>query len=325
MFRPRPYRGLWLTLALALVGREGRAQPSQNLQVALEYSADSALGCPSEGELKASVAQQLGYDPFASDSAEPRLRVEIVKPAERLEAQIEWMARERGEGERRLISDGGDCAALARSLIFAIAVQIQLHAVNEPPASEPPARPAPPPAPRPPAPPPARLEAPPAHRSVLLGLGLMARAGLAPRVTPGARLFGALSKHWWAFELSAHATLPSRLELADGTGFTANELGASVVPCLRHSSFGFCAVGALSLLHVRGEGVDRIRSPSALTGGVGARLQLLLPQLRRFGVIVQAEALALLAPQDVFLNEAKVWSTAPLAFTAILDFAAIFP
>lgn len=292
----------------------------------LEYGADATLGCPTSTELKANVSRQLGYDPFTTDGVEPRLRVEIVRVADRLEAHIEWIDRQQsGEGERRLASDDGDCVALARSLAFAVAVQIQLHAsASEPPASAPAPAPSSP-VPSPPAKPKPRSDDAPARRLVLLGVGAMARHGLAPEIAPGVRVFGALSKEWWAFELSAHATLPTHLRLADGSGFAAQELGANLAPCLRSSSIGVCAVGTVGLLHVRGQGVDRIGSPSALSGGVGARLQLLLPSLERFGVLVQAEALAVLAPQDVILNQTKVWSTAPVAFTAILDFAAIFP
>lgn len=327
MLRPRRYRGLWLIPALAFCCRHGLAETSKGLRVVLEYSADAALGCPTSAELKASVSRQLGYDPFAVDGAEPRLRVEIVRIADRLEAQIEWIDRQQsGEGERRLAADDADCVALARSLAFAVAVQIQLHAS----AGEAPSAPPPPPPPSPPvAPAPAKPtssdEDTPARRLVLLGVGALARHGLAPNVAPGLRVFGGLSKDWWAFELSAHATLPTHFHLADGSGFAAQELGANLAPCLRRAPFGVCAVGTISLLHVRGQGVDRTGSPSALTGGVGARLQLLLPSLERFGVSVQGEALAVVAPQDVFLNQRKVWSTAPVAFTAILDFAAIFP
>jgi hypothetical protein len=124
--------------------------------------------------------------------------------------------------------------------------------------------------------------------------------------------------------LSAHATWPAELRLPDQTGFTARELGANLVPCLRWGPLGLCAVGTLSFLHVRGQGVDRIGSPSSTAGGVGGRLQLFWPALERFGIVVQGEALAILSPRDVLLNRTTVWSTAPVAFTAILDFATIF-
>ena len=324
--RPSRSLALWRGLALLLLAwcspRQARAQP--NLRVVLEYSADPALACPSASELSASVTKQLGYDAFTADPSEPRLRIVISKQTEKAAAQIEWIDRQRqSEGERRLVSDG-NCAELVTNLAFAVAVQIQLHAAANTPSP-------PPPAPvvelPPPVAPPKRAVAPrPAvtRRAVLLGAGALARHGLGPGVSPGVRIFGALSRDRWLLELSAHATLPGELQRGDGTGFTSRELGTSFAPCLQLTPIGLCAVGTLSLLHLRGQGVDQIRSPSSATAGLGARLQLRWPTLERFGIVVQGEALAVLTPREVLLNQQTVWSTAPIAFTAILDFAAIF-
>lgn len=327
---PRPSRSLapWLGSALLLLSwcsaREALAQP--NLRVVLDYSADPALGCPSASELSASVTKQLGYDSFTTESSEPRLRIVISKQAERAAAQMEWFDRQqRSEGERRLISDG-NCAELVTNLAFAVAVQIQLHAAaNTPPADPPPApAPVPPPAPAPQPKPPAPTSEAPSRRAVFLGAGALVRRGLSPGLSPGVRVFGALSLERWLVELSAHATLPSEIHQADGTGFTSRELGASLAPCLQLPPIGLCGVGTASLLHARGQGVDQIRSPSSVTLGLGGRLQLRWPALERFGVVVQGEALAVLLPREVLLNRQTAWSTAPVAFTAMLDFAAIF-
>lgn len=331
MPRPSQYRGLWLTLALAFCCRHGAAEPAPSFRLAFQYDADPSLQCPSETEIKASIIRQLGYDPFTTAATEQRLRVNVTKVANRAEARIEWIdSHDQSEGERRLASEESDCSVLARSLVFAVAVQIQLHAsANEPPPSELPA-PAPPPPPTPPPAastdkPPPRVERKLAQRRMFLGLGTLLRHGMTPGVTPGLRAFGGLAGERWSLELSAHGTLAGELGQADGTGFTANELGANLVPCMRFSPVGACAVGTLSVLRVRGHGVDRVGTPSTVTLGVGARLQLIWPALERFGVILQAEALALPARQDVLLNRTVVWSTAPVVFAAILDFATIFP
>jgi hypothetical protein len=314
----------WLALAAAFCGHSGIVWAEPAVRVALEYAADPALDCPSAVELSSSIVAQLGYDPFTSQASEPRLRVAITKLVDGAEAQIEWIdQQQRSEGERRLASGGSGCAELARSLPFALAVQIQLHAAAGPPATAAPHERPPSPTPRPKnlalAPEPA-----PAKRLVLVGAGVMARHGLGPEVAAGLRVFGVYSRARWSLELSAHATLPAELQQADGTGFSSRELGANLAPCARFAPLGLCAVGTLSVLHIRGYGVDRVGSPSSITGGVGGRLQLLWPALQRFGVVVQGEALVNLAPRDVLLNQTTVWSTAPLAFTAILDFAAIF-
>jgi hypothetical protein len=314
-----------LALALAFSCNSGAALAQPSLRVALAYSADPTLACPSAAELSSSIARQLGYDPFTSEPSAPQLRVVITKLADGAEAQIEWIdQQQQSEGERRLASGDGGCAELARSLPFALAVQIQLHAASAgAPLTVAPAvaGPAPPP-PKPPKPPPvARAELP---RMILVGIGALARHGLTPGISPGLRLLGVLSRKPWSLELSAHATWPTEFRQPDATGFTARELGANLVPCLRWHAIGLCAVGTLSVLSVRGQGVDRIGSPSATTGGIGGRLQLFWPALERFGVVVQGEALAVVSPRDVLLNRMTVWSTSPVAFTAILDFTAIF-
>lgn len=322
--RPTRHRlGQGLAIAACFAHSSARAEP--RLHVALEYIADPALGCPSESELSATVTERLGYNPFSSEGSEPRLRIAINRAADRAEAHLEWTNREqRGEGERRIVSAGENCTELARSLAFAVAVQIQLHASASAPAEDAePKAPQPPPRVLPPPEPPRAKEARP-ERVVILGLGALARHGLTPGVSPGVRLFAGLSQEQWSLELSGHATLPSEFQLADGSGFTANELGANLVPCLRISTFGLCALGTLSVIHVRGHGVDRVGSPSSLTGGFGGRLQLGWPALERFGVVVQGEALAVLAPRHVSLNQTTVWSTAPVALTVMLDFVAIF-
>lgn len=322
--RPRQSFARWLALAVSLswwaTPAPVLAQPK--LRVVLEYSADPALGCPSGSELSANVSRQLGYDPFAAEGSEQRLRLTIGKVAERAEARLEWIDRQQqSEGERRLTSDG-NCNDLVANLAFAVAVQIQLHAASTPPPPPPPAV-APPPTVSPPAPPRA-AHPPPIQRVIYVGVGALARHGLTPGTSPGLRIFGALAQERWALELSAHTTLPSELQQTDGTGFTARELGANLAPCLRLPPVGLCAAGSLSLLHAQGQGVDQARSPSVLTAGVGGRLQLVWPALERFGIIVQGEVLAVLLPREVLLNRSKVWSTEPVAVTAILDFAAIF-
>jgi hypothetical protein len=312
-------------LALAACCAHSLARAEPRLHVALEYVADPGLGCPSGSELSATVTERLGYNPFSSEGSEPRLRIAVNRAADSAEAHLEWIDREQhSEGERRLVSAGGNCTELARSLAFAVAVQIQLHAsASAPVDGAEPKAPKPPPRVLP-APEPPREKKVRPERVVLVGLGALARHGLTPGVSPGVRLFAGLSQQQWSLELSGHATLPAELQLADGTGFTANELGANLVPCLRISAFGLCALGTLSVVHVRGHGVDRVGNPSSLTGGVGGRLQLGWPALERFGVVVQAEALAVLAPRHVLLNQTTVWSTAPVALTVMLDFVAIF-
>ena len=309
------------------------AQASPPLQVALDYQVDPTLSdCPSTAELSAAIGKQLGYDPFVAGAAATKhhLKASIQRAGEGAEAHVEWLD-ERGssEGERRLSSDRPGCAELARGLTFAIAVQIQLRASAETPPPSPPAIAPPPVAPKRPPPPAKKLR----RRLVLVGAGAFAQHGLTPDISPGLRVFGSLGNELVSLEVSTQATLPSRFgsatlgqasPLVPHPSFTARELSAKLAPCVHHLVAGFCAVGMLGPLHVRGEGVDRVQSPSSLVAGVGARFQLLWPVVPAFGVRLQAEALVLLTPRTVVLNRQDMWSTAPVVLGAGLDLAAIF-
>jgi len=335
--QPRTRRhALWLGLLLICGARPALAETPSNLQVALEYRVDPALrSCPTLQELSDSVAKQLGYQPF-DESAPQRLSVKIVRPLDHVEARIQWLGGQSGNsGERRLQSASGDCTELSQSLSFAVAVQIQLHAseASAPAAAQPAdagqTKAATPAANQPRgASAPAVADKPPLARrrgrAVLVGVGGLTTYGLAPGVNFGGRLFGAITEDWWTLALGVHAVLPGRFRQPDGTGFSAHQLGLALAPCLRFSALGACAVGSLSILRVRGEGVDRVGTPSSVVGGVGARAQLFWPELERMGILVEGDALVVLTPRDVLLNGARVWSTAPVVVTVALDFAAIF-
>jgi hypothetical protein len=307
------------------------------LLVALDYEVDPQLSdCPSGPDLSAAVSKRLGYDPFisATGPTKHRVKVSIQRTAAGTEAHVEWLdARGGSEGERRLSSESAECGELARGLSFAIAVQIQLRASPEPSAAPPQATP-PVPAPAPPAPAPRPARSPESRRLVMVGAGVLAAHGLTPKVSPGLRIFGSVGNQRISLELSTQATLPSEESaeatiphlspLASPPSFSAGELSAKVAPCVRLPPFGICGVFMAGQLHVRGEGVDQVRSPSSLVAATGAKLQLVWPPGASFGVLLQAEALALLTPRDVLMNQQVVWSTAPVLLGASLDLAMIF-
>lgn len=320
---------LCLGLASGLTAPHARAEAPASLRVSLEYEVDEGLDCPDVTDFSARVVRQLGYPAFVGPGQGQRLRIQISRAAERTQARIEWFDREQhSEGERRLTSEASGCADLARSLVFAVAVQIQLHASALEAPEPPPSKPPPPPPPPPPKtePPPVTKPAParPSHKVFMLGAGVLAKSGVAPQVGLGARAFGSIGVRSLLLELSAHAIAPSELHQPDGSGFAAYEMGGSLAPCLYLPPLGVCAVGTASVLRVRGEGVDRIGTPSSLLAAAGGRLQLLWPKLGGVGVLFAGEVVAMLTPRDVLLNQSKVWSTAPVAVTLSLNFVGIF-
>ncbi len=325
-----PGRGKWSALSGCLIvascASVASAKEPAPLQVGFEYEAQAELGCPEATELRAAVVRQLGYDPFSADTGAPehRIRVVVTRVDSGLEGRIDWVDQQgRSEGERRLASSSAECAELASGLAFAVAVQIQLRAAPPEPVAEP----APAPAPAAPPRPEPKAAAPPVaapRRLVLLGLGVTFEYGLAPRVSPGLRAFGAATEGIGWLEAGVQATTPTTLELADGTGFTANELSVWLSPCVRTPPLGWCAAAMVGKLQVHGQGVDQVRSPSALLAAAGAKLELFWPTFNRVGAIAYAQALATLTPQDIKLNQTEVWSTAPVVFGVGVDLAAIF-
>jgi hypothetical protein len=311
---------------VALLGdpAEALAQPSP-VHVELHYDVESpVLSCPSAAEMRAAVVQQLGYDPFAEASQSQRyeVRVKITRHSGGGEARIEWLD-EKGnvQGQRRLTSDDDDCGELSTGVAFAVAVQVQLRAAGAPPVSPPaPAVSTPPPAKKPRLRPPVAAPAP----RFLLGAGGEARVGTQPGVAAGFRAFASLANHAWAFVLDARATLPTTELAADGTGVTGRELGISAAPCWGPGLLDVCALGSLTLLSVRGEGVDQVKHPSAAGVGLGGRLQLVWPWGGRLAAITHVDVLVQLARQDVLVNRERAWSTAPVGVAVGLDVAAIF-
>ncbi len=319
--RPSHRSALWLACAVAAAATHGSAEPVGGLHVALDYQVDPTLSdCPTASDLSGVIQERLGYDPFVTDPAAPhRVKASIERATAGAEAHVEWLDAEgHSEGERRLGADGGDCAELGRGLAFAIAVQIQLRASTEPP---PPAKPAPEPpkktAPRPP-------RAKPRTTTVTAGAGVLGQSGLTPGVSPGLRIFGSLGNARASVELSTEAGLPVERRAADQTGFTASALTGKIAPCAHVSIVGFCGLGMVGQLSVRGRGVDRTASPSSLVGGAGARLQVLWPGDSVVGALLHVEALVLFTPRTVLINRDEVWSTAPVVFSAGIDLEAIF-
>jgi hypothetical protein len=314
-----------LAFAVAFGSRVAHAEPQ--LFVELDYRPDAELACPGETAFKAMVSDQLGYDPFRL-GAEQKV-VARTLPAERgLRGVIEWSdASGNPRGERELGSEISDCGALARAMSFAIVVQIQLLAQEAESAGAATAdqassddasatnRAASPPvtAPRqardtrgPSAVDPSEREAP---LQFLLGAGPALAFGLAPRTVVEGRVFGALRSGRVAFELGGEASLWSRHETADGSGFEQHVLSGSVAGCLLFGRFSGCLVSKVGGLYVRGFGVDVPNSDSGILVQTGPRLMLLQAFGQRWLGALRVEALASLHTWEVTLNDEEVWKT----------------
>ena len=284
--------------------------------MALTYESEAPVGaCLTEVELRRGVVDQLGYDPFsaAADAHHVAARIRATDPLP-WTASCAWTDANgiAGRVERRLAATNGDCAALGHAMIFALVVQIELIGQL---ARK--VEPTPPPAPAVAARPPSLLYA--------LGLGPVFSIGLTPEPTLGARVFAAGRYGAASLELGAQASLEARLRRADGTGFDARALAATLALCGHWRRLALCPLGSAGALLVTGVGVDQPRSPSAFTAGVGGRAVLEQPVSTRFVIEAHADVLRLLTPRTISLNGLPVWAAPAVNFTTGVDLAVRFP
>jgi hypothetical protein len=308
------------TAALLIIPGAARAGTPET-RVGLEYD-ERAPDCPTRAELRSAIGERLGYDPFVEADRKPELilHVEMRRTGSGTQADIAWRsAAGVPEGERQLVSDDEQCDEVASGVVFAVAVQLEMRA-----ASAPAIPPVPPQLPPPKAVPKKKSPPPTPRRAVLVGLGAFVQHGAQPAKAPGLRTFGALRGSRWSLGLEAFGTLPTEWRTADGSGFSASTLGLGLFPCVRSSPWDVCLLGSVGQLSVRGQGVDRPRTPSSAIIGVGLRLQLTWPELGRLATLLHADAWALLTSRDVLVNYEQVWGTAPVVLQAGLDIAAIF-
>jgi hypothetical protein len=330
---------------LSLGGSEGEARAAA-LSVRLEYAA--APGCPDATELEAVVSARLGFDPFADDA--PNLVLVRITPradaAGALDGHIEWRdARGHWAGEQAFPRVGTDCLRLARTMAFALAVQIQLLArsgeanagggpaaderrpapalVDTPPA-EPPRRPPPAPAPFPIG----DREAPPERAPgpvFAVGAGPALGFGVSSAVVPLGRVFGSLAWPRGSLELAAEVGVPATTRRADGAGFSQQRLVASAAACAARARWNACVVANAGAIRMAGEDIDRATSAVVPVVEAGGRVAVVQPLGRRAFLSAHADGLVRLVRWTGSLDHVPVW-TAPRFGAALgLDAGIRFP
>lgn len=123
-------RARWALLAAAaFVGTAAPAVAAEEMSVSLDYEVAPELAdCPSAADFRRDVARQLRRDPFR-DGGSRRLLVRLYAAEGRLGGRIEWRDPQgEWEGERTFSSKNESCAAMARAIELATAIQIELLA-----------------------------------------------------------------------------------------------------------------------------------------------------------------------------------------------------
>ena len=215
-------------------------------------------------------------------------------------------------------------------------------------AAEPPSSPAPspsppsPPAPAPPAAPPepdhvmsvkdrrpSEDVAPAAsgaapHWSMWVGLGPSLAWGISPSTAANARLFLGIRRNDLSGEVGAETSYPSSARKWGGSGFRELLISGSAGACGHHGVLAACLLGKAGQLRARGLGLDQPRSPTAFVAQIGLRLAAGLALGSSWLVTAHLDALVLLTPCTVDLNDVGVWQMPRLSAFAGVDLSARF-
>jgi hypothetical protein len=355
-----PWLGMFALVVVA--GRPTSALAAEpELQVVLQYGVDASVrGCWDEAEFRRSVAHRIGYDPFRDD-APLDVRVRVGGAANAVDGHVEWRkANGMLMGERRFVAKDGNCAKLLTEMSFAVGLQIDLlrpktpagPVASGPAAGGAEARPTPgggaaSPSPEQTAtvkgpdanekPSPTAREKPsvatePAHEtqarapswSLWLGGGPSLAWRLSPSITADGRLFVGIRRGYLSLELGAEATYPSSERRWDGSGFRQHLVGGTLALCGHHAWFSACGLGRGSAVLVTGVGVDDPRSPAGFLVQAGGRLAASFPLHGAWWWGGHIDAVALLTPSRVVLNDARVWDMPRLGVLAGMDLMARF-
>jgi hypothetical protein len=294
-----------VAVAMLAVPAVARAESAR-----LDYVADAA-GCPSEAELRASVAMRLGYDPFTVD-AERTVEVRIHLVRERFEASVRMRDAAGETTGRRDLDDTGTCAELADVLVLAVSIAVDpSRALGVDPVPEP----APEPVPAPGTddePPPDPTPAPPSdvHTPWILSgaLSIYSSAGFSPTPTGGARLEARAQSFLFSIGLAGFAEVPTETAVTTGR-VLATRAGGEIAPCVHGELVSGCAVVQLGALWAEGRGVAVPRDGAAFFVALGGRLAVSWTVNGLFVLGAYADFLATPTPVEVELGGQRVWGS----------------
>jgi hypothetical protein len=316
------------------------AHAEPKLFIALEYRVDPPLsGCPDEAAFKAMVQGQLAYDAFRP-RAPDQVIAHLQADAEGLRGTIEWRdASGASRGQRDLTTKSGNCAELARTMSFAIAVQIQLLAKESAATTTPPSEGAPASAeqerrasttrPSKPASDDDEIasadgpSAKPATWQVTLGAGPSLGFGVAPELVIAGRAFATVRGGRFGLELGAEIGLPSRHTTSGDEGFEQHVALGSLAACFALPPLSGCLASKIGRLEVSGFGVEEPRSPSGLVALVGPRFALEQRLGQNWLAALRLDLLATVAPWRVELQGQEIWKAPPLTLFVGIDVAAV--
>lgn len=324
-------------VGLAIVGAAKSAR-AEHVEARLRYELEKgAESCGSEGELRASVAERLGYDPFVEREGVSTVVVRVRGVGAGLEATIE---RRDPSGAKKgkpstIASKSSNCGELLSAVAVATAIAVdplslgaeKSESLPPLPAEEPRpvSRPAPP---APPAPPdetgqpnfitwqrPSRTPpGPPLPTVVRFGAGPSMAAFALPAVSFGPRAFVGISHGIFELDLEGRYDAPVRY-YAGRAYVEASLVLGTLAPCLRYSMFLSCAQLSLGALRGTGVGYDQTREDNTFYASIGVRQAVEFELARHLALRIAVDGAIALRPTHLEANDEVLWSTPTLAFS----------
>lgn len=294
--------------------------------MAVSYRVDDSVRarCPTDDELVARIAAEIGHDPRDADAA-ASLDVVITVDDSGRALDGTWTLRGLGQGDhgRSLKAGRAECDELVASLALSISVVLDRIARERAAATPAQAR-APAPAPRSsqvwtePAPPAFDKPAPPSEPEpgpaprLLLAFGGHGAAGTSPGITAGVTAGVGMWLDPFSIRGEGRVDADKAQLDAAGHGAAVQLYTGAVVPCLHLGVAEACGVLSMGAIESANIGLSGIPSATSFYAAAGVRPGLSFPLTRNVLLEVHGEVLATLTPLELRSAGAEIWSLSPV-------------
>lgn len=349
MLRRASCLGLALGLATPVLVQASGARAETRPTLALRYAIeDGAKTCPDEGEVRARLVQEVGYDPFQPSAAR-----QVVLEVTSTPRGFTGVLRD-GEAPPRAF-EAPRCDDLIESAVLALALSLDPDTRPPPASTAPPpvssgATPDPPPSPSPPPPsttmfipfiPPDAPRPPlpaPEPRSAFFGfwgVGFGVGAGVVPGISAGPTIDLGLGAQAWELALEGTFILPGARASSLGD-VVVSSLLFSAIPCYapRFAAWGrvlLCGNVTLGGHFADAEGVIGTTDPSLeLAVFTGPRIGMAIDAAAHLQIRVFAELCGNLTPLAASIQRGEeepflVYESPPVAGRTGLSVSFAFP
>ncbi len=300
---------LLVSIIVSLRPAAGGETPAFELVI---ESPPSLVACVRADSLRAAVASQLGYDPFA-DQADEELLVILTSEGDGVRAVLR--SKDKGGntvGERAIATQTSDCRELEAAIALALAMSIDPMSPLGTPVIKPPV---PSPAPAVPSPPtrqPVIAKQPllvPEEPITWMGaVGVLGTLGVTPKPTVGLQIEGRVRKAWWSVGLGGRANWPRSMSVGEGD-FSTSLLAGVIDACDHVASGSLCAIAIVGAIRTEGHKLDRARLATPPYCGIGLQVAWDIPISDRLAVQPTANILGTVASATIQVSGKDVWRT----------------